>query len=67
MSPKTVRLSRLNQGASVLDSHDWSKGLEARLGGIVPGSARLESGSLLARIKFPVARRWRGGSRRTCR
>ena len=52
MKPENVRLARLNQGAAVLDSHDWHKGLSAMLGGIVPGSARLEDGALLARIKF---------------
>jgi hypothetical protein len=52
---------RLNQGASVLDSHNWMAGMGSVLGGIVPGSARLESGSLIARIKFsrgsPLAQR----------
>jgi hypothetical protein len=51
MKPENVRLARLNQGAAVLDSHNWS-GMSAVLGGIVPGSARLESGSLIGRIKF---------------
>jgi hypothetical protein len=35
-----------------LDSHNWLAGIGSVLGGIVPGSARLENGSLLARIKF---------------
>jgi hypothetical protein len=52
MSPKAVRLGRLNQGAAVLDSHAWDKGLSAMLGGIVPGSARINNGGLTARIKF---------------
>jgi hypothetical protein len=52
MQPGNVRLTRLNQGAAVLDSHAWDKGLSAMLGGIVPGSARLENGALTARIKF---------------
>ena len=52
MSPKAVRLARLNQGAVVLDSHKWTSGIDAQLGGIVPGSARLEDGALIARIKF---------------
>jgi hypothetical protein len=51
MSPKAVRLGRLNQGAAVLDSHNWS-GIAGMLGGIVPGSARLAEGALTARIKF---------------
>jgi hypothetical protein len=61
MKPENVRLARLNQGAAVLDSHNWHQGLAAMLGGIVPGSARLENGALLARIKFsrssPLAQR----------
>ena len=52
MSPKSVRLARLNQGGSVLDSHAWDKGISAMLGGIVPGSARISNGELTARIKF---------------
>jgi hypothetical protein len=61
MAPGHVRMGRLNQGAAVLDSHNWTSGMNSVLGGIVPGSARLESGSLIARIKFsrgsPLAQR----------
>jgi hypothetical protein len=60
MQPKNIRMGRLNQGAAVLDSHNWS-GVGAVLGGIVPGTARQESGALTARIKFsrgsPLAQR----------
>jgi hypothetical protein len=52
MGPKSVRLSRLNQGGAVLDSHNWHAGVGAMLGGIVPGSARVANGELTARIKF---------------
>jgi hypothetical protein len=52
MRPQCVRLGRLNQGATVLDSHNWYRGLEAVLGGVVPGSARIEGDALVARIKF---------------
>jgi hypothetical protein len=52
MKPENVRLGRLNQGAAVLDSHNWHQGVGAMLGGIVPGSARLANGELTARIKF---------------
>jgi hypothetical protein len=48
MKPENVRLARLNQGAAVLDSHNWFEGLNAMLGGIVPGSARLEDGAPLS-------------------
>jgi hypothetical protein len=61
MSPQSVRLARLNQGAAVLDSHAWDKGISAMLGGIVPGSVRVANGELTARIKFsrgsPLAQR----------
>jgi hypothetical protein len=52
MAPGHVRIGRLNQGAAVLDSHNWHMGLSAMLGGIVPGSARVANGELTARIKF---------------
>ena len=61
MGPRNIRMQRLNAGAAILDSHAWDKGLEARLGGVVPGSARIEGGVLLARLKFsrgsPLAQR----------
>jgi hypothetical protein len=64
MSPGAVRLARLNQGAALLDSHNYHQGIGAMLGGIVPGSARLEGGKLLARVKFSqhsdIARRVAG-------
>jgi hypothetical protein len=49
MKPSSVRVARLNQGAASLDPH---RGLDAMLGGVVPGSARLENGELVARIRF---------------
>jgi hypothetical protein len=52
MKPQNVRMGRLNQGAMVLDAHNWAAGMGSVLGGIVPGSARLDNGSLIARIKF---------------
>jgi hypothetical protein len=52
MKPENVRLARLNQGATVLDSHNWHDGLNSVLGGVVPGSARLENSALLVRIRF---------------
>jgi hypothetical protein len=52
MKPENVRLARLNQGAAVLDSHNWIAGVGAMLGGIEPGSARTSNGELTARIKF---------------
>jgi hypothetical protein len=52
MKPENVRMGRLNQGAAVLDSHNWASGMSSVLGGIVPGSARVANGELTARIKF---------------
>jgi len=44
-------LSELNQGAHVLRAHDtW--GLESILGSVVPGSARIEGGEALARVRL---------------
>jgi hypothetical protein len=34
MEPKNVRMGRLNQGAMVLDSHNWASGMSSVLGGI---------------------------------
>jgi hypothetical protein len=52
MKPENVRMGRLNQGAAVLDSHNWASGMSSVLGGIVPCSARVANGELTARIKF---------------
>jgi len=51
----------LSKSCLKADSHKWYEGLEAMLGGVVPGSARLENGELVARVKFsrtsPLAQR----------
>ncbi|ESY92318.1 hypothetical protein X741_21680 [Mesorhizobium sp. LNHC229A00] len=51
VSNSTVRLARLNSGAPFLDTHT-SSNLAAVIGSVVPGSARLESGQGLAKIKL---------------
>lgn len=51
MSAGAVVLDRLNGGATVLDSHQ-TYGLNAVFGNIVPGTARLESGALKARLRL---------------
>jgi hypothetical protein len=51
MRPENVRLTRLNSGAAVLDSHRLSS-VNDMLGSVVPGSARLQDGALTARIQF---------------
>jgi hypothetical protein len=51
MDPKHVRLDRLNQAGPLLDSHSaWSVG--DVFGAIVEGSARMEKGRGLGKVKF---------------
>lgn len=51
VTPKAVRLDRLNAGAPFLDTHDdWN--LATVLGAVVPGSARIEGGKGYAKVKL---------------
>jgi hypothetical protein len=51
---RSVRLDRLNAGAPFLDTHQrW--GLDAVIGSVVPGSARLEAGLGLCRVMLSKA------------
>lgn len=51
VSPKSVRLDRLNAGAPFLDTHnDWS--LRSVIGSVVPGSAKVSGGVGTARVKL---------------
>jgi hypothetical protein len=52
MSPGAVRLERMNNGAALLDSHNYYGGTQAMIGAIVPGSAKVRAGKLTARAKF---------------
>jgi hypothetical protein len=52
ISPKSVRLARLNAGAPLLDGHNYHDGIDSMLGGVIPGTARIEDGKLLARIQL---------------
>jgi hypothetical protein len=52
MSPGAVRLERMNNGAALLDSHNYYGGTRAMIGAIVPGSAKVSAGKLTARAKF---------------
>lgn len=54
LAPGHVRLDRLNAGAPLLDAHD-DRRLAAVIGGVVPGSARIENGLGLARVKLSAA------------
>jgi hypothetical protein len=51
MDPQSVRLDRLNGGAPLLKVHDASA-LDSVIGSVVPGSARIENGRGLARVRF---------------
>jgi len=51
LDPAHVRLERLNAGAPFLKVHETDK-LEAIIGSVVPGSARIEQGRGLALIRF---------------
>lgn len=54
VSGKAIRLDRLNAGAPFLDTHDqWS--LSSVIGSVVRGTARIEGGKGLARIKLSSA------------
>ena len=52
MSPRAIRMGRLNGGAQLLDSHNGKGGLDAILGAVVPGSATIRDGKLGVRFKF---------------
>lgn len=57
MAPSSIRMDRLNAGAPFLDSHDYWSGIQAMLGAVKPGTARLENKKLIARIKFSDSQR----------
>lgn len=51
MSANAVRLDRLNAGAPVLNSH-MSDNVRNVIGNVVPGTARIEAGQGLARLRL---------------
>ena len=51
MDPSHVRLDRLNSGAPLLKVHDRFA-LESVIGSVVPGTARVENGRGVARVRF---------------
>ena len=51
MDPRAVRLDRLNAGAPLLKVHDASV-LDSVIGSVVPGTARIENGRGIARVRF---------------
>lgn len=51
ISRDAVRMDRLDRGAPLLDSH-FNFSLGGVLGAVVPGSAHIEDGALVARVQF---------------
>jgi hypothetical protein len=51
MDPSNVRLERLNAGGPLLKVHDL-RSIESVIGSVVPGTARIENGRGLARVRF---------------
>lgn len=54
VSARAIRMGRLTDGASVLDSHDMYE-LAAAIGSVVPGTARIERGQGVAEIRLSDA------------
>lgn len=51
MEPTSVRLDRLNAGGPLLKVHD-TRTLDAVIGSVVPGTARIDQGRGVARVRF---------------
>ncbi|MBL8893009.1 MAG: peptidase, partial [Rhizobiales bacterium] len=51
MDPSNVRLERLNAGGPLLKVHDL-RTLDSVIGSVVPGTARIENGRGIARVRF---------------
>lgn len=51
MDPGSVRLDRLNAGGPLLKVHD-TRTLDAVIGSVVPGTARIDQGRGIARVRF---------------
>lgn len=52
MDPRSVRLGRYNAGAPLLDGHVGDSVRSDQVGAVVPGTARIDNGRGIARIKF---------------
>lgn len=55
VTPTSIRLGRLNDGAPFLDSHSTWGGVGTVLGSVVPGSVRIENGQGTAKIRLTSA------------
>ncbi|MCK0197749.1 HK97 family phage prohead protease [Ancylobacter sp. 6x-1] len=53
--PGAVDLTRLNAGAPLLDSHDMLGGVDAVIGSVVPGTARIDSRKGVAKVLLSSA------------
>lgn len=51
LEPASVRLERLNAGGPLLKVHD-TRSLDAVIGSVEPGTARIEQGRGIARVRF---------------
>jgi hypothetical protein len=51
ITPKAIRLERLNAGGPLLDSHS-SESITDQIGAVIPGTARIERGMALATVRF---------------
>jgi len=54
VAPEHVRLKRLSTGAPFLKVHE-AHDLDAVIGSVVPGSARIENGQGIARIRLSAS------------
>jgi phage head maturation protease len=54
VSPNAVRLGRMNSGAPLLDTHAGYS-VRSMLGAVVPGTARIEAGKGVARVRLSTA------------
>lgn len=54
VSDSAIDFGRLNNGAPCLDTH-YSYSIDEIIGSVVPGSARVENGQGVCRVKFPPA------------
>lgn len=52
VKPKAIRTDRLNSGGPLLDSHNYWGGTRSILGAVVPGSVRVQGGTLRGKVKF---------------
>jgi len=52
MKPESVRMTRINSGAPLLDNHDSRKGTSGVLGAVVKDSAKVDGQKATARVRM---------------